>query len=165
MCDGFSTFGWVIGGGGYVRSMARGLRSCLPDGVFHVTTRGVNGCAIYLDDSDRWAFLGLLAECVERNDWNVHVYCLMTTHYHLVVEATQEELSLGMQRLNGVHALRFNRRHRRHGHLFGDRFASWVIEGEDYFAATCRYVLLNPVRAGLCRRPEEWPWSLQATAR
>ncbi len=158
--------GTGIGGlGGYVEFVPRGLRTCLPDGVFHVTTRGVNSCAIYRDDSDRWAFLGLLAECVDRNDWAVHVYCLMTTHYHLVLETSQGQLSTGMHRLNGVHAIRFNRRHKRHGHLFGDRFASWVIEDEDYFAATCRYVLLNPVRAGLCTRAEDWPWSRQATAR
>src|SRR6266487_953473 len=109
--------------------MARQLRSELPDGVFHVTTRGVDRCAIYRD----------------------------------VVETTVEQLWRGLHRLNGVHALRFNKRHRRTGHLFGDRYASWVIGGDDYLAAACEYVVNNPVRAGLCALPEEWRWSGSAS--
>ena len=139
--------------------MARQLRCELPDGVFHVTTLGVDETGIYRDDVDRVAFLRLLKLCVERFEWLVHVFCLMTTHYHLIVETTTEELSRGLHLLNGAHALRFNKRHGRKGHLFGDRFASWVIEGDEYFEAACRYVLENPVRAGLCERPSEWPWS------
>lgn len=139
--------------------MARGLRTRQPDGVFHVTTQGVNGCAVYRDDADRLEFLGLLNECVERNEWLVHIVCLLTTHYHLLLESTQEDLSLGMHRLNGVHAIRFNRKHGRHGHLFGDRFSSRVVEGEEHFAAVYAYVLENPVRAGLCTSPEDWPWT------
>ena len=160
-----STGGVAARGRSYFECVARLLRTALPDGVFHVTARGVNSCAIYLDDSDRYAFLGLLKECIERFAWLMHAFCLMTTHYHLVLQARQRDLSDGMHRLNGVYALRFNRRHRRHGHLFGDRFASWVIKDEDHFDATCGYVLLNPVRAGLCRRAEDWPWSRQATAK
>ena len=101
--------------------MARRLRHALPDGVFHVTTRGVDRCAIYRDDADRLSFLRLLADCVNRFHWTVHAFCLMTTHYHLIVQTTVPQLWRGMQRLNGVHALRFNKRHRRTGHLFGDR--------------------------------------------
>ena len=85
--------------------------------------------------------------------------CLMTTHYHLVLETTRENLSDGIQHLSGTHALRFNKRHRRTGHLFGARFGSRVIEGEDYLAAAIDYVWHNPVRAGLVERPEDWPWS------
>ena len=139
--------------------MARQLRTELPDGVFHVTTRGVDRCHIYRDDADRLSFLRLLADCVNRFEWTVHAFCLMTTHYHLIVHATIPQLWRGMHRLNGVHALRFNKRHGRTGHLFGDRYASWVVEDDDYFAAACEYVLNNPVRAGLCARPEDWRWS------
>ena len=83
----------------------------------------------------------------------------MTNHYHLVVETELEHLSAGMQRLNGVYAQAFNRRNKRWGHLFGERFASWVVEDENHLARTIEYVLHNPVRAGLVDRPEDWPWS------
>lgn len=91
--------------------------------------------------------------------WRCHVYCLMTNHYHLVVEAKVRLLSSGIQQLSGRHAQRFNERHDRYGHLFAGRFSSFVIDTEGHFAAACQYVLENPVRAGLCSRPEDWPWS------
>jgi putative transposase len=114
---------------------------------------------IFLDDDDRRHFLGLLASTVNRFDWRCLAFCLMATHYHLVLETTRARLSGGIQRLNGRHAQSFNARHGRRGHLFGARFASWVITSEQHLQETCRYVLLNPVRAGLCRSPEEWRWS------
>jgi len=100
-----------------------------------------------------------LAECVHGYEWEVYAWCLMTTHYHLVIAARQERLSVGMQRLNGVHAQRANRRRERKGHLFGARFGTRVIDGEKHANEVCRYVLLNPVRAGLVERPEDWIWS------
>jgi putative transposase len=83
----------------------------------------------------------------------------MNTHYHLVLETTRVALSDGMKRLHGVYAQAFNERHGRTGHLFGDRFWSSFIESEEHFAAACWYVVYNPVRAGLCEEPEEWPWT------
>jgi REP-associated tyrosine transposase len=83
----------------------------------------------------------------------------MTTHYHLLVGSSREELSLGLRSLNGVYAQRFNKRYGRKGHLFGDRFWASVVEGDQHLPATCRYILLNPVRAGLCDLPEHWRWS------
>ena len=135
------------------------LRQDLPDGVFHVTTRGVAREPIFRDDEDRRLFLHLLAATGEGNSWRCHVHCLMGTHYHLIVEASVRSLSRGLHRLNGVYAQLFNRRHSRTGHLFGDRFAAFVIEDEDHLQAACEYVLHNPVRAGLCDRADEWPWS------
>ncbi|MGH3105146.1 MAG: transposase [Gaiellaceae bacterium] len=139
--------------------MPRQPRSDLPDGFYHVTARGVAGARIVRDDDDRRLFLGLLAGTVARCRWRCHAFCLMTTHYHLVLETTRADLSRGVQRLNGVHAQQFNVRHGRTGHLFGARFASWLIESEEHLEATCRYVRLNPVRAGLCREADDWPWS------
>jgi putative transposase len=139
--------------------MPRLRRSDLPDGVFHVTARGVAGTAVFRDDEDRRLFLGLLGRTVDRHDWTCYAFCLMGTHYHLVVRATRKDVSAGIQWLNGTYAQSFNRRHERWGHLFGARFGSWVVERDERFAATCRYVLENPVRAGLCARPEDWPWS------
>jgi REP element-mobilizing transposase RayT len=83
----------------------------------------------------------------------------MTTHYHLIVETDHASLSQGMRRLNGGYAQTFNERHDRRGHLFGDRYSVYAIDREDHFEKSCLYVLENPVRAGLCERPSDWPWS------
>lgn len=139
--------------------MARQLRSDLPDGVFHVTTRGVANTAVYQGRDDYQSFLEVLDRVVERFGWDMHAMCLMTTHYHLVVESTRELLSRGMHWLNGVYAQAFNRRHGRAGHLFGDRFVSRVIADEEYLRDACRYVVRNPVRVGLCETAGEWPYT------
>src|SRR5215470_1940783 len=107
---------------GYGRGeMARVLRSSLPDGVFHVTSHGIGDAAIFVADVDRADFLHLLSMVAKRFRWKVHAYCLMGTHYHLVVETTATDLSEGMQRLNGRYAQLFNHRHRRRGHVFEGR--------------------------------------------
>jgi REP-associated tyrosine transposase len=131
----------------------------LPDGVFHVTTRGVNNEKIFLDDEDRSNFVRLLHTTVRRYGWRCYAYCLMTTHYHLLVGSSREALSSGLGRLNGFYAQAFNKRHGRRGHLFGDRFSAFVVEGDEYFRAASRYILLNPVRAELCATAREWRWS------
>jgi REP element-mobilizing transposase RayT len=141
--------------------MARLPRHALRDGrLFHVTARGVDRAAIFRDDADRRTFLTLLADCVRRFRWRCHAFCLMGNHYHLVVEPPElAALSAGVHRLNGVYAQRFNRKHGRSGHLFGDRYSTWLVHDEAHYEATCAYVLANPVRAGLCDDPDEWPWS------
>jgi putative transposase len=139
--------------------MPRAPRRRLPDGSYHVTSRGVDGCPIYLDGEDYRLFLVLLRTVVDRWDWFVHVLCLMPNHFHLVFDTTGPRLSAGMHRLNGVYAETFNAKHERRGHLFGDRFFSRVIRDEAHLREACRYVLENPVRAGLCASPADWPWS------
>lgn len=132
---------------------------------FHVTTRGVEGRLIFLDDDDRRAFVRLLRMVVVRYGWNVHAYCLMGTHVHLVVETEQPLLSRGMHRLLFCYAQRFNERYGRKGHLFGGRFAARVIRGARYLVSACAYVRWNPVRAGLASTPSGWPWSGAFTQR
>ena len=150
----------------YARTVRGRLpRYVFPDGTFHVCTRGVDGTPIYRDDHDRLFFLALFGDVVRRNEWIVHTFCLMTNHYHLVVESLRDELSAGLHRLNGVYAQRFNGRHLRTGHLFGDRFWSGLIEDDEELEETCAYVLANPVRAGLCDEPADWPWSGSRTER
>jgi putative transposase len=139
--------------------MGRIQRSTLPDGYFHAFTRGVAETAIFRDDEDRRSFLALLNQASGRNGWELHALCLMTTHYHVVLESTRAHLSAGMQWLNGIYAQGFNRRHAREGHLFGSRYGSRAIESEEYLGRVCDYVLDNPVRAGLCERPSQWPWN------
>jgi REP-associated tyrosine transposase len=133
-------------------------RSFLPDGLFHVATRGVARMTVYRDDDDRLVFLGLLAQAVERYEWTCHTYCLMTNHYHLIVDATRADLSDGLQMLNGFYAQGFNGRHKRWGHVFGDRFWCRTVL-EDELETVCLYVMSNPIRAGLCDRIYDWPWS------
>jgi putative transposase len=140
------------------------LRGDLPDGIYHVTARGVDGTAVFRDDDDRRTFLRILAETARGHRWRCHAFCLMGTHYHVLVETTRERLSAGFQRLNGLYAQLFNRRHARTGHLFGDRFAARVIEDESHLAAASAYIRANPVRAGLCATPDDWPWSAARAA-
>jgi REP element-mobilizing transposase RayT len=134
-------------------------RALLPDGFFHVYARGIPEHPLYVDDEDRLVFLTLLDRVAADHRLIIHAYCLMTTHYHAVVEAACVELSRCMQRLNGAYARGFNVRHRRFGSLFAERFGTRVIDDETYLRDACAYALLNPVRAGLCDRIEQWPWS------
>ena len=108
--------------------MRRPRNELPPHGVYHVTTRGVARTATFRDADDYLLFLRFLARQVERHGWHVLAFSLMPNHYHLVVETELWRLSDGLQRLNGTYAQAFNRRHNRWGHLFGDRFASWVVE-------------------------------------
>jgi putative transposase len=126
---------------------------------FHVTARAVGGDALFRDDEDRSDFIAHLSRTARALLWACHAYCLMTTHYHLVLETRRESLSQGMHRLNGLYAQRFNARHARRGHLFENRFQAYAIDTEDHLAAAIEYVLNNPVRAGLCESSDQWPWS------
>jgi REP element-mobilizing transposase RayT len=145
--------------------MARPLRLEFPGALYHVTSRGNARTAVFLDDADRLHFLDDLADAVERHGWLCHAYCLMTDHYHLLIETPAGGLSRGMQFLNGVYSQRFNRRHGRVGHLFQGRFKAILVEKESHLLEVARYVVLNPVRAGMVRHPRDWPWSsYRATA-
>ena len=145
--------------------MARPLRLTYPGAVYHVTARGNARQAIYRDDADRQAFLSVLADVVMRYHWRCHAYCLMNNHYHLLIETPQGNLSIGMRQLNGVYTQRFNRRHRRGGHVFQGRFKAILMERESYLLEVCRYVVLNPVRARVVTRPQAYRWSsYRATA-
>ncbi len=83
----------------------------------------------------------------------------MPNHYHAILDTQLARLSRGLHRMNGVFAQTFNERHARSGHLFGDRFAAFAIRDEDHLRNATEYVFWNPVRAGLCTHPAEWPWS------
>jgi len=140
--------------------MARLPRNVLPArGIYHVTARGVDRCAIFLDEDDYSFFIRLFRNVREREFFDVDAYCLMPNHFHAIIEAELERLSRGMHRLIGIYAQRFNERYDRVGHLVQDRFHARVIRDDEHFATACRYVWDNPVRAGLCAEAHQWPWS------
>ncbi|HUF17986.1 MAG TPA: transposase [Thermoanaerobaculia bacterium] len=145
--------------------MARPLRLDYPGAVWHITSRGNERKNIFRSDADRRLFLEFLADAVRRYGWLVYSYVLMSNHYHFVVETPVPNLSRGMQWLNGKYAQRFNKRHKRVGHLFQGRFKGFLVEKDLYLNEVLRYVVLNPVRAGMVSRPEEYRWSsYRATA-
>ena len=147
------------------RAMARPLRIEFPGAIYHVTSRGNAHQAIVEDDADRFEFFAVLTGVLERYGWLCHAYCLMDNHYHLMVETPDGNLARGMARLNGLYTQRFNRRHQRIGHLFQGRYKAILVERESYLLELCRYLVLNPVRAGLVRRAAAYRWSsYRATA-
>jgi len=139
--------------------MARPLRIEYEGAVYHVTSRGNARADIYLSDSDREMFLDVLAHVVERFGWVCHAYCLMSNHYHLLIETPQANLSRGMRQLNGMYTQRFNRAHQRVGHVFQGRFKAIVVDKDAYLLELSRYIVLNPVAAGMVKRVEDWRWS------
>lgn len=145
--------------------MARPLRLEHPGALWHVTARGNERGDVFRDDADRREFLAVLGRTVSVYGWRLHAYVLMGNHYHLLVETPEPTLSRGMRDLNGVTTQRFNRRHGRTGHLFEGRFKAILVEREAHLLELVRYVVLNPVRAGLAKSPAAWPWSsYKATA-
>ena len=139
--------------------MPRTPRRELPDGIYHVTSRGVARAAITRDNHDYVALRSQLREVIRKFGWNVFAYCLMPNHYHLIIETERELLSAGMHRLNGLYAQHFNRRHDRVGHVFQNRYQVSVIESDEHLLTAVVYVGQNPVRAGLCERASEWVWA------
>jgi REP-associated tyrosine transposase len=145
--------------------MSRPLRLQVPGGIYHVTARGNARRAIFEDDDDCARFLVVLASTVARYRVLCHAYCLMGNHYHLLVQTPEPNLSMAMRQLNGVYTQRFNRRHERCGHVLQGRFGAQLVDGDAYLREVCRYIVLNPVRAGLVAHPGEWRWSsFRATA-
>lgn len=138
--------------------MARPLRIEFAGAFYHLTSRGNARQRIFLDDKDRQSFLAGLAEVRERYGWICHAYCLMDNHYHLMVETPEPNLALGMKLLNGCHTQKVNRRHARVGHLFQGRYKSILVDRDAYMKELARYIVLNPVRAGMVEHPREWVW-------
>ncbi|MEO8858543.1 MAG: transposase, partial [Burkholderiaceae bacterium] len=139
--------------------MSRPLRIEFPGGVYHVTSRGDRREDIFLDDGDRVKWLALLGQVCDRFNWQCNAYCLMGNHFHIVVQTMEGGLSAGMRQLNGVYTQWHNRAHGRVGHLFQGRFKAILVQRDSYLLELARYVVLNPVRAGICAMPDQWPWS------
>lgn len=139
--------------------MSRPLRIEYPGAVYHLTSRGNAREKIFLDDIDRQLFLEILETVINKYNWLCHAYCLMDNHYHILAETPDPNLSLGMRQLNGLYTQGFNRRHNRVGHVFQGRYKSILVEKNEHLLELCRYLVLNPVRAGLVSEPKQWRWS------
>lgn len=139
--------------------MPRPPRPQFAGGVYHVFTRGNRRQRIFVSRGDAPSFLWLLARVVRDRAWRCHDFCLMPNHYHAIFQTPEPDLAVGMQRLNGVYAKWFNYHHGYEGHLFERRYGAVVIETDEQLLSASRYVVRNPVAAGLCSEPAEWPWS------
>ena len=139
--------------------MARPPRILVAGGLYHVVGKATGTDRLFVARNDYEHFLALLARVVDRFHWHCRAYCLMGSHYHLMVETPEPNLAAGMHRLNGVYGQAFNRRHRRSGHLFADRYYSVLVSKESHALELVRYIARNPVRAGLCVAADKWSWS------
>lgn len=139
--------------------MSRPLRIEFPGAIYHVTSRGDRREPIYHDDEDRVAQIDVIARAMERFDAQVLAYCQMDNHFHLVLHTRRANLSRLMRHVNGVYTQAFNRRHGLTGHLFQGRFKAILVDREAYLLELCRYVELNPVRAGMVGDAGAWRWS------
>lgn len=139
--------------------MARPLRIEFDGAFYHVTSRGNTRNNIFFENNDYLLFIDVLAQTCQRHNWRIHSYCLLTNHYHILVETPEGNLCAGMQQLNGVYTQRINRKHGRVGHLFQGRFKGILVDTESYYKTLVRYVLQNPVRANMVNSVEDYPWS------
>ncbi len=145
--------------------MARPLRLEHSGAVWHVTSRGNERRAIFRDERDRERFLEVVEATVGIFRWKLHAFVLMGNHFHLLVETPEPNLSRGMRQLNGGYTQWFNCRHRRSGHLMQGRFKAILVEKQSHLLELARYVVLNPVRAGIVQTAGQWRWSnYRATA-
>ena len=139
--------------------MARPLRIEYAGALYHVTSRGDRREVIYHDDEDRLTWLDVFAQVCTRFNWRCHGWCLMSNHYHILMETAEGNLSQGMRQLNGVYTQRSNRRHGWVGHVFQGRYKANLVQKDAYLLELSRYVVLNPDRAGMVKDLQEWPWS------
>jgi REP-associated tyrosine transposase len=139
--------------------MPRHPRSYEPGAIYHLTAHGIDERPLFRDDVDRQAFVIRLTRAVRTHRWRCFAICLMDTHYHLVLSTYNGVVSPGMRELNGGHSRAFNARHGRRGALFESRYGERVVRDDQHLLDTVVYVALNPVRAGMVGRPEDWAWS------
>ncbi|MHB8881307.1 MAG: REP-associated tyrosine transposase [Thermodesulfovibrionales bacterium] len=139
--------------------MARQLRIEFEGAFYHVTSRGNMRERIFFEDRDRERFLEILKRTKHRYGYLLHAYVLMDNHYHFMIETPKANLSQTMQNINTSYTVYANKKHRRSGHLFQGRFKAIIVDKDEYLVSLSRYIHLNPVRAGIVEKPEDYRWS------
>ena len=139
--------------------MSRPLRLEFPDALYHVTSRGDRREDIYDDDIDRNDFLTIFGSVISQFNWVCYAYCLMSNHYHLLIQTPDSNLSKGMRQLNGIYTQSYNRRHNKTGHMFQGRYKSILVDEDAYLLELSRYIVLNPVKANMVKHVGLWSWS------
>ncbi len=142
-----------------VIEMARTARIMSKSNIYHIMLRGINRQKIFLDEEDHRHFLEVLEHCREISEFRLYAYCLMSNHVHLLLHADGEPLEQVMKRIGTRYVVWYNRKYARTGHLFQDRYKSEPVQDNAYFLTVLRYILNNPVKAGICRKAEDYPWS------
>lgn len=139
--------------------MPRKARKKSESGIYHVILRGQNKQTIFEDDEDREKFLQTLESCKSKSEFKIYGYCLMQNHVHLLIQETNEDLGVIMRRLGASYVYWYNRKYKRCGHLFQDRFKSETVETDAYFLTVLRYIHLNTVKVGLPKKMFDYKWS------
>jgi REP element-mobilizing transposase RayT len=139
--------------------MARKIR--IEDaGFHHILNRGVERRVIFNTAKDKEKFLDIVCEVSEHYDFTIHGYVLMSNHYHLLLENSRENLSAGMRQINSSYAQYYNKKYKRTGHLWQDRFKSWYLFDENYLFTLFRYLELNPIEAKISKKVGEYRYTL-----
>ena len=139
--------------------MTRPLRIEFPGAFYHVTSRGNKRQNIFENHEDRNTFINVFAKVIKTYGWRCFAFCLMDNHYHILIQTPNGDLSSGMRDLNGIYTQLYNQKHQTTGHILEGRYKAFVIEQGDYFLEVLRYTVLNPIRANVVKRPDDWPWS------
>jgi REP element-mobilizing transposase RayT len=139
--------------------MARQLRIEFEGAFYHVTSRGNLREKVFFEDKEREKFIEILRRTKERYGYFLHAYVLMDNHYHLLIETLKANISQIMQNINTSYTVYVNKKHKRSGHLFQGRFKGIIVDKDEYLIGLSRYIHLNPIRAAMVQRPEDYQWS------
>lgn len=139
--------------------MPRQARKKSNSGIYHVMLRGINRQNLFEDNEDRQRFINTIGYYKTISGYNLYGYCLMDNHIHLLLRETNESISMGIKRISSSFVHWYNQKYNRCGHLFQERYKSEVVENERYFLTVLRYIHQNPIKAGIVKKLEQYPWS------
>ena len=139
--------------------MPRQARKKSISNIYHAMLRGINRQVVFNCDADKYHFMKVLQECKEVSGFKLHAFCLMSNHIHLLIEPAEEPLEIIFKRIGSRYAVWYNRKYQRAGHLFQDRFRSENVETDQYYMTVLRYILQNPMKAGMESKPGNYRWS------
>ncbi len=138
--------------------MARHARIISETGIYHIVQRGADRRLLFSDDYDHMKFLSILRKSKQESDFFLYAYCLMSNHFHLLLKQNSDPLELIFKKIGCSYVYYYNLKYELHGHLFQDRFRSEAVETDEYFLDVLRYICQNPVKAAICKLPEEYNW-------